>query len=119
MKDSPASGHACSLCSALNLAACPLALLTGDLAAAEYFVTMLLDHSARHGLSRWYNSGRCFEGVLLTKQGDIGGGLQRLRIALNEVRETGFVLHYTAFLGALAEAFAAIEDAAPGPCRNR
>jgi len=39
-----ASHHMISLCYALARAACPVALWVGDLAAAECYVSMLLDH---------------------------------------------------------------------------
>lgn len=46
-----ASDHAISLCYALARAACPVALWVGDLAAAERYVSMLLDHSAKLGMA--------------------------------------------------------------------
>ena len=39
--------HALSLCTALGQAACPVALLNGDLASAESFVEALLAESAK------------------------------------------------------------------------
>jgi hypothetical protein len=33
------------------VAACPIALFVGDLAAAEHYIEMLLDHSTRHALA--------------------------------------------------------------------
>ena len=53
VEDARAANHTISLCVALAHAACPLALLTGDLAAAEHYGTMLLDHSTRHALAHW------------------------------------------------------------------
>src|SRR5258708_19877241 len=46
--DARALNHGVSLCLALNEAACPVALATGDLAALESYVAMLLDSSAAH-----------------------------------------------------------------------
>ena len=65
-------------------------------------------------LALWQACGHCFEGVLLTKRGDAVRGLQVLRDALDELRETEFVLYYTTFLGALAEALARAGDATQG-----
>ena len=48
--DARATNHAISLGLALAVAACPIALWAGDLAAAEHYVEMLLDHSTRHAL---------------------------------------------------------------------
>ena len=95
--------HELSLCNALAKA-CPVALLTGDLTAAARFVAMLLDHSVRHALASWQAEGRCFEGVLLIKCGDLGNGLRVLRSALDELPGINFSLRYTALLGELAEA---------------
>jgi hypothetical protein len=49
--DARAVNHASSLCQALALAACWIALLVGDLAAAEHYVGMLLEHSTNAGLT--------------------------------------------------------------------
>ena len=96
--------HATSLCYALADAACPIALLTGDLVMAERMVSMLLNHSARHALDIWHAFGRCFEGALLVKRGRLDTGVSLLRTALGELRETRFTLRYTTFLGMLAQA---------------
>ena len=114
IEDARASGHILSLCNALVFAACPVSLFVSDLAAAAGFIATLLDHSAKHGLALWQACGHCFEGVLLTKRGDAVRGLQVLRDALDELRETEFVLYYTTFLGALAEALARAGDATQG-----
>jgi predicted ATPase/DNA-binding winged helix-turn-helix (wHTH) protein len=103
VEEARASGHALSLCYALAEAACPVALLVGDLAAGECFVSMLLDHSARHALALSHAWGRYLEGVLRIKRGDAVAGLRLLRTTFDELGETRFVLRYTAFLGALAE----------------
>jgi predicted ATPase/DNA-binding winged helix-turn-helix (wHTH) protein len=98
-----ASDHALSLCNALAQAACPIALFVGDLAAAEHWVAMLIEHSERHALAVWQIWGRCLKGVLLIRRGEIGTGLPLLKAALEELRRTGYVLRYTGFLGVLAE----------------
>jgi predicted ATPase len=92
-----------SLCYVLAHAACPLALLTGDLAAAEHYGTMLLDHSTRHALGRWRACGRGFQGVLVIRRGDVITGLQLLRAGLDEFGEVGSsLLQFLALL--MAEA---------------
>ena len=63
LEDARATHHATSLGNDLAVAACPIALWVGDLAAAEHYVDMLLDHSARHGLGRWRAFGRCYQGT--------------------------------------------------------
>ena len=46
------------------------------------------------------------KGALLLKQGRVNSGLRLLRGALDELRETGSVPRYSAFLGVLAEGLA-------------
>ena len=106
--------HALSLCNTLAQAACPIALFIGDLAAAERFVAMLLDHSARHALAVWHAEGHCFKGALFIQRGDVVIGSQHLRCALDELRKIGFVQRYPAFLGALAEGLARAGQVAEG-----
>jgi len=98
--------HPLSLCYALAQAACPMALLIGDLVAAERWTAMLLDYSARHALTVWHMRGRCFNGALLIKRGDSNTGLPLLHTGIGELRETGFASRFTAFLGVLAEGLA-------------
>jgi len=98
--------HALSLCNTLAQAACPIALFVGDLAAAERFVAMLLDYSARHGLAVRHAEGHCSKGALFIRRGDVVIGSQHLRCALDELRKLGFVQRYPAFLGALADGLA-------------
>ena len=100
------SDHAISLCYTLARAACPVALWVGDLAAAECYVSMLLDHSAKLGMTVWQAEARCFKGMLLIKRSRDHTGVQLLRTAIGEVRETGSTLRDSAFLCALAEGLA-------------
>ena len=105
---------------ALAHAACPIALLTGDLAAAEHYVTMLLEHSTRHALTLWRAGGRSFQGVLVIQRGDVITGLRLLRAGFDEFGEAGStLLQFLAFLmaealsraGQNAEGLAAIDEA--------
>jgi len=120
VEDAHAANHTISLCQALAHAACPLALLTGDLAAAEHYGTMLLDHSTRHALALWRACGRSFQGLLVIQHGDVLTGLRLLRAGFDEFGEAGSaVFRLIAFLmaealgraGQNAEGLAAIEDA--------
>src|SRR6267378_2480861 len=118
--DARAANHTNSLCYALSQAACPIALLVGDLAAAEHYVRMLLDHSTRHGLALWQAWGSSYQGVLVIKRGDSTTGLQLLRAGLNKLGEAKFAaLRLVTFLmaevlaraGQIADGFAMIEEA--------
>src|SRR6516164_2879176 len=101
VEDARTANHAVSLCYALAHAACPLALLTGDLAAAEHYSTMLLDHSTRHALALWRACGRSFQGVLVIRRGDVLIGLRLLRAGFDEFGDAA-VFRLIAFL--MAEA---------------
>jgi predicted ATPase len=79
-----ATNHAISLGLALAVAACPVSLWAGDLAAAEHYVEMLLDNSTRPALMRWGVFGRCYQGILDIQRGDLKHGLRLLRAALGE-----------------------------------
>jgi len=68
--DALSINHAVTLCNAFAQGACPIALLTGDLEAAERSVTMLLYRAERSGLCFWHADARCFEGVLAMSLGD-------------------------------------------------
>jgi hypothetical protein len=117
--DARATEHAISLGLALALAACPIALFMGDLAAAEHYVEMLLDHSTRHALARWRAFGRSYQGVLLTRRGDLSIGLRLLRAGFDEPGAAGSVPRFFAFhmaealgrAGQIADGLAAIEGA--------
>ena len=99
-----ALNHAVTLCNAFAQGACSVALLTGDLEAAERFVTVLLESSERHGLAFWRADGRCFRSVLLIKRGDNVRGLDMLSATLDELSKTPFHTRYDPFLAELAEA---------------
>src|SRR5436190_6422635 len=119
VKDARAANHIISLCVALAHAACPLALLTGDLAAAEHYGTMLVDHSTRHALAHWRACGRSFQGVLVIQRGDVITGLRLLRASFDEFGKAGSgLLPFLALLmaealggaGQHADGLAAIEE---------
>jgi predicted ATPase/DNA-binding winged helix-turn-helix (wHTH) protein len=120
IEDARVTNHPISMGQALALAACPIALLAGDLAAAEHYVGMLLDHSTRHALARWRAFGRSYQGVLVIQRGDLSIGLRLLRAGIDERGDARFaVLRLIAFLmaealgraGQIADGLAAIEEA--------
>jgi predicted ATPase len=111
VKEAQAIAHVVSLCHALSFAACPIGLWVGDLAAAEHYIGMLLDHSARHALARMHAAGRRFQGVLLVNQGAVSNALPLLRTSLNELEEEAntstsfrFITFLSEFAGALVRA---------------
>jgi predicted ATPase/DNA-binding winged helix-turn-helix (wHTH) protein len=106
VNEARATDHALTLCTALAHAACPIALYIGDLAAAERFVAMLLEYSAKHPLTMWDALGRCLNGTLFLARGD-AGGLPLLQTALDWLREAKFGYYNAIFLGTLAQGMAA------------
>ena len=119
LEDVRATNHATSLGNALAVAACPIALWSGDLAAAEHYVAMLLDHSARHVLGRWRAFGRCYQGMLVIQRGDVNAGLRLLCAIFADPATAGSVARLIAFLisaasrhaGQIADGLPAIEEA--------
>jgi predicted ATPase len=97
-----AIGHALSLCHALAQAACPVALYTGDLAAAEGFVATLLDVTRDLALAGWIARSHCFQGVVSIMRDDFAVGLPLLRDGLDELRKVGAAPGTAAFLTVLA-----------------
>jgi len=111
--DVRASDHPVSLSSVLSWA-CPVAFLVGDLTLAERYIKALMDRSTRHTLELWNLAGRCFEGVLLVKRGEIGTGLELLRTAFSRIPQNAFILLYTLFLAEIADALGRDAKAAEG-----
>jgi predicted ATPase/DNA-binding winged helix-turn-helix (wHTH) protein len=112
--DARTLNHAVSLCFVLNECACPVALFTGDLAAVESYVAMLLDSSAAHALPIWQAGGHRYQGTLLIRNGDFDSGLQLLRTALAQPPEASFQPDFTQFLGELAEGLGRAGQVAQG-----
>jgi predicted ATPase len=104
VEEAVANGHVLTLCNTLGQGACPIALLTGDLAAAERFQNILLDRAARHALGLWHTWAQCFRGIVLVKRGDHAAGLHALQAVLREVPEIRSLPRYLALIGALADA---------------
>jgi predicted ATPase/DNA-binding winged helix-turn-helix (wHTH) protein len=118
VEEAEAVDHVLSVCHALVFGACPTVLLAGDLASGEHYVSMLIDHSDRHGLARWHAYGSGYRGALAIKRGDIAVGLQLLRAGLDELG--GFAtLRFMDFLmpealcqaGEIVEGLATVEGA--------
>lgn len=99
MRDGEALGHALLFASVLGQAACPISLLAGNLTAARHYGSMLVDHSERHALHLWSDWARCFNGLVVVKQGDLGPGLDLMRAALDKAGDNRFLPRYMLLLG--------------------
>jgi predicted ATPase len=98
----------------LGWAVCPISLMTGDFAAADRSVAMMIDLAARHHLPFWNTVGRSLEGTLLIRRGDFATGSVLLRAALDRINYAdllGVLAEGLAGLGRLGEALATIEEA--------
>jgi hypothetical protein len=104
VEDAQAANHAISLCYALTFAAFVIAFWVGDLAAAEHYLGMLLDHSTRHALGLFHALGRSHRGMLIIKRGDVIAGLGLLRAGLDEFGKDRVAARSLIFLGEMAEA---------------
>jgi predicted ATPase/DNA-binding winged helix-turn-helix (wHTH) protein len=102
IEEAQATGHAMSLCYALALAACPIALWVGNLAAAARYTAMLIDHSRKHSLPLWSDLGTRLQRVVVLKGGDFEAGLRLLPTGPDEIAEPNF--NFLIFLSELAEA---------------
>jgi hypothetical protein len=112
--EASASGHVLTLTHVLSDGACPVALLAGDLAAAERFTTMLEHNTQAHALDVWHAYAGCYRGELQIRGGDPKAGIARLRDALVTLQGSSFVLFRTAFLFALAQGLAAMDRITEG-----
>ena len=112
--DALSINHSRSLWNALAGAACPLALLVGDLSSAERYINMLLAETVRDALDIWHAHGIRCEGELLVKRGDLRAGLPLLRAGTDQLRQSGDGPHLVAALCALAEAEAKTGELAAG-----
>jgi predicted ATPase len=95
--------HTISICHALAQAACPIALWTGDLVAAEGFVATLADLASRHSLGGWIARAQCFEGALAVSQGEVTRGASIIQAAVPRMGAAGSVAESPAFLAVLAQ----------------
>jgi predicted ATPase len=98
LDDARVADHGVSLCYALALGACPIALSVGDLARAERYVGMLLDHSTRHALPYYRAFGVCHRGMVAIKRGDVTTGSRLLRAGFRELSNSGSSLRFIALV---------------------
>jgi hypothetical protein len=102
--DAEALADPATLCYALSHGGCLVALWVGNLAAAERYAEMLLDHSRKHGFAVWNDFASRLKGVVLVKTGDLDGGSPLLRAGLYEFTEPDSGLWFLTGLGQMAEA---------------
>ena len=95
--------HLYTLLAVLVHAACPLALLSGDLLAADRFQEKLSTHAGRHGLNMWNTYAGFFRGQLLIRRGQSAEGSLLLEKANTDLRYSGFAGYLPLFFGIFAK----------------
>jgi hypothetical protein len=112
--DAVATDHALSLCLVLMVAACPVALLAGDIKVAKRFVDMLLRTCTIHAIELWHTTGSCFSGAVLVRGGKAHEGRVLLLRAMNGPPYMESDLHRVEMLIELAQALACTGDCQQG-----
>jgi predicted ATPase/DNA-binding winged helix-turn-helix (wHTH) protein len=103
LEEAQITNYQLSIVEALRVAVCQIALMTGDLEAAERAVTMLIDVATSRNAPFWAISGRCLRGKLLVMRGEFVAGSTLLRAELDTCERAGWPIWYPEFLCALAE----------------
>jgi predicted ATPase/DNA-binding winged helix-turn-helix (wHTH) protein len=78
------------LCAALGEAACPIALLAGDLVRLEHHVRHFINLAERHYFDGWRLLARAFDAILDIRRGDLASGIEALRLYRDELRPLMF-----------------------------
>ena len=94
--------HTLTLAHVLSDAACPVALMVGELDLADRYTAMLREHTKNHSLDVWNTYAHGFSGEISVRRGDVAAGLEGLRGAVETLAQAGFVLYETSFLASLA-----------------
>jgi predicted ATPase/DNA-binding winged helix-turn-helix (wHTH) protein len=119
IEEAQATGHALSLCYALALAACPIALWVGNLNTAAQYTGMLVENSRKHDLRLWSAYGFRFQNSVVLLRGGIVARLQPVGTSLDEVAQpnlsfrspTGLTQHVEILIhaGRMAEGLTLLE----------
>ncbi|MGE4079602.1 MAG: winged helix-turn-helix domain-containing protein, partial [Reyranella sp.] len=102
------SGAGVTVCWALQDASCPIALMTGDLAAAERAIAALTDWATRIDATLWRMMATCWRGKLLIDRGEFARGIELISQTLEACERSGWQMCYGQFLGCLAEGLAGL-----------
>jgi tetratricopeptide (TPR) repeat protein len=108
LEEAQATDYNPSICEALRLAVCPLALMAGDLARAEQAVAMLSEIANGLNAGFWNLLARYLNGKLLVMRGQFGSGVALLRAEFEASKATGWAIWHPEFMGVLAEGFAGL-----------
>jgi tetratricopeptide (TPR) repeat protein len=109
LEDAEALGYQPSICEALRLAVCPLAILGGDLAVAARAVEKLGDIANGANCAPFYSVlARCLGAKLSIMQGGFASAVALLRAEFEASEGTAWAIWHPEFMGALAEGLAGL-----------
>jgi tetratricopeptide (TPR) repeat protein len=109
-KEAESTNHELSLCGVLHFALCPVALMTGDLVAAEKAVATLIELTTSVSAIFWKILAHCLAAELQIKRGEFAAGVTSMRTALDTCDRTGWTVWRPEFLGALANGLAGLGE---------
>src|SRR6202012_743808 len=90
--------HTLTLAHVLSDAACPVALMMGDLDLAAQYTALLHEKTRTHSLDVWKSYADGYASEILIRRGDVAAGIDGLCRAIETLAEAGFILYQTAFL---------------------
>ena len=97
-----------TVCWVVHDALCPIALMTGDLAAAEGAIAAMSDWATRLDARLWKMMATCWKGKLLIERGEFARGIELISQTLEAFEQSGWQMSYVQFLGYLAEGLAGL-----------
>jgi len=106
--------HKLSLANVLAEAACPIALMAGELDMADRYIVLLQQETKAQSLDVWSTYADCFRGESLIARGQMAQGVAALQSGLNRLQRGGFLLFESAFLAALARGYLKAGHASEG-----
>jgi tetratricopeptide (TPR) repeat protein len=104
IEDAMALDHRLTLCVALADAACPLALMAGDLDSAESYIALLTDRTTSQFLDVWKAYADCYAGELVARTGRPLVGAAQMEKAIADMERSGFIQYRSTFVGSYAAA---------------
>jgi predicted ATPase len=109
LEDAEALGYQPSICEALRLAVCPLAMMDGDLARAARAVTKLGVIANGANCAPFYSVlARCLAAKLSIMQGGFASAVATLRAEFDTANSTAWAIWHPELMGALAEGLAGL-----------
>jgi len=102
------SGAGITVCWAVHDALCPIALMMGDLAAADAAIAAMSDWATRMNATLWKMMATGWKGKLLIERGEFARGNEFISQTLEACGQSGWQMGNVQFLGCLAEGLAGL-----------